>query len=85
MRITQTILERMENNMLKWCGHVVRMEDNRWSRRIMAWSAEGRRRPEIKWVKEIERVTKQRTLTFDDAINQQQWRLKKATCGSQHN
>ena len=29
MRVTQTILERLENNMLKWCGDVVHMEDNR--------------------------------------------------------
>jgi hypothetical protein len=27
---TQTILERKENNTLKWYGHVLRMEDNRW-------------------------------------------------------
>jgi hypothetical protein len=25
MGVTQTILERMENNMLKWYGHVLRM------------------------------------------------------------
>ena len=31
MRVTQTILERLEN-MLKWYGHVVCMEDNRWAK-----------------------------------------------------
>ena len=36
MRVTQTILERMENSMLKWYGHLVRMEDKRWPKRIMA-------------------------------------------------
>jgi hypothetical protein len=40
MRVTQIILERMENNMLKWYGHVLRMEDNRWPKRIMTWSPE---------------------------------------------
>ena len=30
MRLTQTILERMRNIILKWHGHAVRMEDNRW-------------------------------------------------------
>jgi hypothetical protein len=40
----QTILERMENNMLKWYGHVVRMKDSRWPKRIMTWSSGGRRR-----------------------------------------
>jgi hypothetical protein len=43
MGVTQIILERMENNMLKWYGHVVCMEVNRWSKR-MTWSPEGRRR-----------------------------------------
>ena len=88
MRVTQTILERMENNVLKWYGHVVRMEDKRWSKRIMAWSREGRRgrgQPEIKWEKEVERVIKQRTLTFDDAINPKPWQLKTVTGGPVHN
>jgi hypothetical protein len=63
MWVTQTILERLDKNMLKWYGHVVRMEDNRWPKRIMTWSPEERRRrgrPEVKWEKEVERVTKQR-------------------------
>jgi hypothetical protein len=70
MGVTQTILERMENNMLKWYGHVLRMEDNRWPKRIMTWSPEGRRRPEMKW----ERVLKQKNLTPEDAVNRQLWR-----------
>ena len=36
------ILERMENSMLKWYGHVVHMEDERWPKRIMTWSLGGR-------------------------------------------
>jgi hypothetical protein len=42
MGVIQTILERHENNMLKWSGHVVRMEGNRWPRRIMTWLSEER-------------------------------------------
>jgi hypothetical protein len=52
MGVTQTISERMENNMLNWYGHVLCMEDNRRPKWIMTWSPEGRRRrgrPEIKW------------------------------------
>ena len=40
----------MENNMLKWYGHVVSMKDSRWPKRIMTWSSGGRRRrgqPEV--------------------------------------
>lgn len=49
--------------MLKWYGHVTRMEDNRWPERIMTWSPEGSRRrgrPEAKWDEEVERVMKKR-------------------------
>jgi hypothetical protein len=30
MGVTQIILERMENNVLKWYGYVLRMGDKRW-------------------------------------------------------
>jgi hypothetical protein len=49
MEVTQTVLEIMEYNVLKWYGHVLCMKDNRWPERIMIWSPEGRRRPEMKW------------------------------------
>jgi hypothetical protein len=39
----ETILERMGTNMLKWYGHVVRMEGNRWPKRIISWSPRVRR------------------------------------------
>jgi hypothetical protein len=77
MGLTQTILKIMENNMLKWYGHVLCMEDTRRPKRIMTWSPEGggrRGRPEIKWEKEVERVMKQKNLTPEDAVNMQIWR-----------
>jgi len=66
----------MENNKLKWYGHVVFMEGHRRTKGIMTWSPEGRRggrRPEAKWEKEVEmeRETKERNLTCDDAVNRQ--------------
>jgi hypothetical protein len=63
----------MENKVLKWYGHVLRMENNRWPRRIMIWSPEGRRRrgrPEMK----VGRVMKQKNLAPEDAVNGQLWR-----------
>jgi hypothetical protein len=53
MGVTQTILKKMENTMLKWYGHVLCTEDNRWPKRIMTWLPEGRRRrrSEMKWEK----------------------------------
>ena len=60
--------------MLKWYGHVLCMEGHRWPKGIMTWSPEGTRggrRPETKWGKELERATKERNLTRDDAVNRQ--------------
>jgi hypothetical protein len=69
MRVTQTTLDRMDSNMLKWYGHVVHVEDNRWPKCSMTWSQEGRRgQPTVKWENEVERVMKQRNLTSDDAV-----------------
>jgi adenine C2-methylase RlmN of 23S rRNA A2503 and tRNA A37 len=48
------------------------MEDNRWSKRIITWSPEGRRgRPEMKWERKVERVKKQKNLTPEKAVNRQ--------------
>jgi hypothetical protein len=74
MGVTQTILQRMENNTLKWYVHVLRMEDNRWPKRIMTWSPEGRRmrgRPKMKCEREVERAMKQKNLTPEDTVNRQ--------------
>lgn len=38
----KTILERMENSMFKWYGHVVHMVDNRGPKQIMTRSLGGR-------------------------------------------
>jgi hypothetical protein len=45
---TNNFGEKMENNMLKWYGHALRMEDNGWPKRIMTWSQEGRRKEDPK-------------------------------------
>jgi hypothetical protein len=79
MWVTETIFESLENNLLKWYGHVVRMDYITWRKRIMTWSPEGRRRrgrPDVKWEKKVESVMMQRHLTSDDAVNRQVWRLK---------
>jgi hypothetical protein len=70
-------LGRLVKNMLRLYGHVVRIKDNRWSKRIMTWSPEGSRRRgllEMKWEKGVERVMK-RNLTSGDGVNRKLWRL----------
>jgi hypothetical protein len=66
----------MGKNMLKWYGHVLRIEDDRWPKRRMTWLQEGRirGRPEMKWEREVERVMKLKNLTSEGAVNRQLWR-----------
>jgi hypothetical protein len=47
--------------MLKCYGHILRVGDNRWPKRILNWLPEGRKRrgrPEMKWEREVERAMK---------------------------
>jgi hypothetical protein len=83
MLVIQSILERMENSMLKCYGYVVRIEDNRWHKRIMTCSPEGRRRrgrAEVKWEKGAERMMKQRNMTTNELVNRQLGQPKIYNC-----
>jgi hypothetical protein len=87
MEVTQTILETMENNMLKWHGHAVHMEDNSWLKHKMTWSLGERQqeRSKVKWEKEVARVMKQKNLTSDNAIYQLLLPLRSVTGGPMEN
>ena len=67
------VLGRMEY-MLKWYGHLARMEDNRLRNRIVTWWPGGRRQrgwPERKWKEQwswkIEHLTAQLTGSCDES------------------
>jgi hypothetical protein len=65
--------------VLKWSGHVVGTEDNRWPRRIMTWLPEERwrrGRPDGRWEEEVKMIMKQRNLTSGNIVNWQLWQLK---------
>jgi hypothetical protein len=69
----------MEDKLLKWYGHIARIEDNRRLKSITTWLPGGRLRqgrPEVKWGKEELRVINQRNLTSDEAQNHQLMQLK---------
>jgi hypothetical protein len=53
----------MGNNMLKCYGHVLRMEDNRWPKRIMTWlPVGGMKKRQKKTRNEVERGMKQKRI-----------------------
>jgi len=40
----------------RWAGHVARMNDNRWTKRLTDWHEKrSRKRPDSRWKDEIER------------------------------
>ena len=44
MQAEQSILDRIQRRQLKWFGHLFRMEDSRWPKKIYQWTPHGRRR-----------------------------------------
>lgn len=76
--VQQTVVERVENKILKWYGHVLRMTEEQWPRSVMNWSPAGRRRrgrPELKWRTELRKVMRHKNLTSIDAEDRKLWRM----------
>ena len=44
MQAEQSILDRSQRRQLKWYRHLIRMEDNRWPKKIYQWTPYDRRR-----------------------------------------
>jgi hypothetical protein len=71
--VIKAILERMENNVLKWYG-LQCMGDDRCPKRIRISSPKRRKRrgrSETTWEREVIRVIKETNLTLKDAVNRQ--------------
>nr|CAH7753961.1 unnamed protein product [Callosobruchus chinensis] len=47
-----SIIRKLENKALQWFGHVQRMQEHRWPKRVLEWELPGRRRrgrPPLRW------------------------------------
>ena len=53
------IVQVVKQQKWRWAGHVARMNDNRWTKRITDWhpynEKRSRKRPDTRWKDEIER------------------------------
>ena len=38
MQAEQSVLNRIQRSQLKWYGHLLRMEDSRWKKKIYQWT-----------------------------------------------
>ena len=76
MEITQTVLERMENNTLNLYGHYVTHGKERMTQvniDLVAGRKKKKRKTEKKWKREVECVTNKKNLTLEDKANRQIW------------
>ena len=77
------ILDFVERGQLRWFGHTKRMDEERYPRRFLEWTPEGRRpvgRPKMRWLQNIERGVERRGSSLREIEemrlyeDRQQWR-----------
>ena len=79
MQAEQSILDRIQRRQLKWYGHLLRIEDSRWPKKIYQWTPHGRRRrgrPEQSWRNQVMDFMRNRNLEEDMAEDRHLWRLE---------
>ncbi|XP_030752232.1 uncharacterized protein LOC115879476 [Sitophilus oryzae] len=78
------IIRRIEKRSLRWFGHLMRMEDTRWPKRVFKWSPTGgnkRGRPRRSWNDGIRQAMRDRNIEEDLVYDRDGWRLR---LGRQH-
>ena len=77
MQTEQLILGRIQRRQLKWYGHLLRMEDICWPKKIYQWAPHGRRRrgrPQQSWRNQLTDFMGSRNME-DMAEDRHLWRL----------
>jgi len=67
----------LQQNRLRWYGHVLRKEDDDWVKKCMEYEAEGPRprgRPKRTWREVVEKDCQARKLNKEDAMDRSKWR-----------
>lgn len=76
MHAQDTIIDRIERNGLVWFGHLMRMDDNRWPKKLFRWVPPGKKkrgRPRRSWNEGIRRAMNERNLDEEMAQNREAW------------
>ena len=71
------IISVLQQNRLRWYGHVLRKEDNDWVKKYMAYEVEGARpRGRLKETceRDCAKDCQARTLKREDAVDRSRWR-----------
>jgi len=76
----------LQQNWVRWYGHVLRKEDKDWVKKCMEYEVEGSRlrgRPKRTWTRVVQRDCQARKLNREDAMDCGRWKkLIKAHLGS---
>lgn len=78
MNVEGTIMDTVDKKRLTWYGHLQRMEDRRWPKRVWQWVPPERRkrgRPPRSWKKDVEEAMLARGLQEGDWNDRVLWKL----------
>ena len=78
MQAEQSVLDRIQRKQLKWYGHLLKMDDSRWPKKIYQWIPHGRRRrgrPQQSWKNQVMEFMRSRNMEGDMAEDIHLWRL----------
>ena len=78
MQAGQSILYKIQRSQLKWYGHLLRMEDSCWPKKIYQWTPQCKRRrarPQQSWMNQVMNFMSNRNQEEDMAGDRHLWRL----------
>lgn len=78
MEVDGTIIDTIENKRLLWYGHMQRMTNERWPKRVWDWVPPNRRkrgRPRRSWNMDVQEAMTARGLREEEWNNRGSWRL----------
>jgi len=67
----------LQQNRLRWYGHVPRKDDDDWVKKCMEYEVEGSRprgRPKRAWKEVVREDCQERKLNKEDAVDRRKWR-----------
>ena len=78
MKAEENVNDRIEKRKLKWFGHLMRMQQQRWPKIIFQWTPAGRGirgRPRRSWSQQIKEIIDTRGIQEEEALDREGWRL----------
>jgi hypothetical protein len=84
MGMKKNILQEIEEQQLRWCGHVMRMDDCRPARQVAERNPQGKRRrgrPVNTWKDGIRDSMQRRNLKDEECFDREIWRTKNLSLG----